>query len=219
MDGERFDRLARTMAAGASRRRVLGTMAAAAGVLLGRAGAGAQFHPGPVRLVCGGFADVGCPSGMTCVYPADACDLPSLGCEGLCLSVTVTGPGPSVPASPCSTIRCMSGTHCCDVCGGVCVDQDVNCAAVDCRPDDDGTDGEPCGVALCGEGEYCCNASCSRCVPNGQGCTRELCGPPDGGVVCDQNVCEPGEVCCPGGCGICTPFGGACPAIACLPRR
>ena len=215
MDGERFDRLARTMAAGASRRRVLGTMAAAAGVLLGRAAAGAQFYPGPVLLPCGGSDGVVCPQGMVCVYPADACVDPSLGCRGICSPESAVDPGSDQPASPCSAIRCMAGTHCCDVCGGVCVGLDVSCAAVDCAPVDGG---EPCGTAICGDGEYCCNASCNRCVPNGQGCTRELCTPPGGGVTCDQNVCEPGEVCCPGGCGICTPFGGMCPNIACLPR-
>lgn len=180
MDGERFDRLARTVGAGASRRRVLGTMAAAAGALLGRSATAAAtpFHPGPVRLVCGGPDNLPCPDGADCLYPDPACSDPALGCHGVCAIGPVVDPGPApqpMPQTPpCAAIRCMAGTHCCDVCGGACVDASIDCAAVDCRPVDP-VDGEPCGDTVCGEGTYCCNAGCGICAPIGAMCINQVC--------------------------------------------
>lgn len=203
MDRREFDRIARAMTQGISRRHTLGLLAGAVAAAAGSRLARAQTTPAltssaPAQFVCGGRLGDPCPDGYACASPASGCDpMGDRDCLGDCVRT---------PPSPCASIRCMAGTVCCDNCGGRCVPQGVACSDALCRD-------ETCGAAVCGAGEYCCNASCSRCAPLGQGCTKEFCG--DTPKSCGGKLCGPGEYCCNASCGICAPMGGMCIQIAC----
>jgi len=198
MDGERFDRFARALSTGLTRRGAVAAVGAAIGSLLvGRGAAPAGASPMIVR--CGGITGLGCPPGYTCVDdPYDTCD-PWFGgadCGGICQ--------PEADYNPCAAILCAEGTTCCPNCGGVCVPEGTPCSEDLCW-------GEPCGSAYCGAGEYCCNPSCSICAPLGGGCTEQFCG----GEPCGNTFCGAGEYCCNESCSICAPIGGACTAQIC----
>jgi hypothetical protein len=201
MDRRDFDRIARAMAQGSSRRRVFGMLAGAAAAALGARTSRAQMAPAsgaPAHFVCGGRLGDPCPDGYDCVPPASGCDpMSDRNCLGDCVLA---------PSSPCATMRCMAGTICCDNCGGVCVPQGVACSDALCQ---DAT----CGTTVCGDGEYCCNASCSRCAPQGQSCTQEICD--NSPKPCGDKFCAPGEYCCNANCGMCAPMGAMCIQIAC----
>jgi hypothetical protein len=210
VDNERFDQLTKTLAGRRSRRSALSVLTGAAAALFtSRRFAVAQI--GTPGGMCGGIAGFPCPEGYTCVDAAgDGCD-PAAGgadCAGICVLVD-DNPDDQ---NPCAAILCIEGTTCCPQCGGVCIPGDVDCASVDCTP-------QQCNEAVCGPGEYCCNESCSRCVPLGEGCTREFCSPnPAPGEPCGASYCGPEEFCCNESCGICAPLGGSCIEMFCGPE-
>lgn len=200
MDGQRFDRITVAWSRGASRRRVIGGMGAAALAALGLRRASAQIE---VQR-CGGLIGSGCPLGMVCVDdPIDNCFPGSGGadCPGICVPQQ---------ANPCATLLCQTGTVCCPRNGGICIPVGAEC---DEGPAEDEV---KCGANICGAGEYCCNPSCGTCVPLGQGCTKEFCAPLPMGGSCGPVVCAVGEVCCNESCGICTPPDGFCTQQFCL---
>lgn len=169
MDGVRFDRLARGLAGGASRRRVLAMLGGVALAGLGRRAGAAQMVPPAVDLSgmpCGGIAGIPCPGGYVCVDdPADGCD-PATGadCGGRCQREE-----PGGGYNPCAAILCIVGTTCCPNCGGICVPPGTACTDALCG-------GEPCGAGFCAAGEFCCNPSCGICAPLGGYCTEQYCG-------------------------------------------
>ena len=246
MDEQRFDRLARSFANGASRRRVI---AGLAGVALGALGLGgartrAQSTIGAIDWsgrFCGGIAGIGCPAGYDCVDdPGDGCG-PANGadCGGVCQ--------PSGDASACAAILCLEGSVCCDLCGeGTCFPAEQGCPLAKCPGD---PPGGGCAATLCAIGETCCEvcgsgvcvsagSPCPLAFCAGEACNQTTCGPNEfccnwscstcaplgggcteqycGGEVCGDNICGVGESCCNPSCGICAPVGGACIQIACL---
>jgi len=202
MDDKRFDRLARAMAGGASRRRLLaglaGAVLAAIGVGHRRATADTLYGDWTGRF-CGGFAGIRCPDGFDCVDDAgDSCD-PAAGgadCAGVCQPVELP--------SGCAAILCPADSVCCEVCGEVgCYPAQLGCPAARCpSPPPAG-----CAAILCQEGTVCCE-SCGQgtCLPADQPCPVDDCG----GEVCNQTVCGPGEFCCNWSCSTCAPYGGGC---------
>lgn len=129
---------------------------------------GAQF--------CGGFANLQCPSGYTCVDdPTDGCN-PAKGgadCGGYCKKAAPKGNACKDPnrqyvaTSPeeCQLVKffCAEGTPFFDDCG--------------CGCDTSTATATPCGTSTCGAGQYCCNASCGICAPEGGVCTQQVCEP------------------------------------------
>ena len=143
MDDHRFDDLARTLGAGASRRRVLAGLGGMALGLLGFGRARAQWD-GAVDftgMFCGGSAGISCPAGYTCVDdPSDSCDPASGGadCGGICVRAE--------EPDACAAILCMVGSYCCDACGGICVPIGTLCSEDLCA-------GETFIQTVCGYGE------------------------------------------------------------------
>ncbi|HEU0116261.1 MAG TPA: hypothetical protein VFQ80_16350, partial [Thermomicrobiales bacterium] len=135
MEHERFDRLAKAMARGASRRAALAGAAAVVAGGLGRRAAAAttppDWHMGFPGSFCGGIAGIGCPAGYQCVFDPTVCDPNNGGadCGGRCQQAT---------DNPCAAMLCRQGTDCCPNCGGVCVPAGTTCS-------DDLCHGEQCG--------------------------------------------------------------------------
>jgi hypothetical protein len=167
MDQQRFDRLARAMARGSSRRAVFAAAAAASAGWLVRRSAGATTIPnwrvGRPGSFCGGIAGIACPDGYQCVFDSTVCD-PNHGgadCGGTCQRV---------PDNPCAAMLCQQGTDCCPNCGGICVPAGTTCSDNLCQ-------GERCGPNRCKQGEVCCNESCGICTPPGGLCPMIACLP------------------------------------------
>ncbi len=167
MDHQRFDRLTRAMARGASRRAVVGSVVAVTAGWLLRRPAGATTEPdwrmGFPGSFCGGIAGIGCPDGYQCVFDPTICDPANGGadCGGTCEPVL---------DNPCAAMLCQEGTDCCPNCGGICVPAGVACS-------DDLCQGEQCGRNRCKRGEVCCNESCGICTPPGGMCPMIACLP------------------------------------------
>ncbi|HEU5431980.1 MAG TPA: hypothetical protein VFU81_09960 [Thermomicrobiales bacterium] len=169
MDRREFDRIARAMARGTSRRRALGMLAGAAAAIVGAGAARAQMTPGIdpgglPQFVCGGSLGAACPDGYECA--------PAAGSDGVCdPAADPTCPGVCVlsqPSSPCAAMRCKAGTVCCDQCGGICLPAGMICGTLMCID-------KTCGDKTCGPGEYCCNKSCGICAPMGAMCIQMAC--------------------------------------------
>lgn len=197
MDSKRFDRLTRSLAAGSSRRSVLGTVLAAAGAaLFPRSGRAACIPPGEACRIgddcCDGFtcfeAVCDCPSGY---FDADGrCDPPTRG-DPECLT---EGGG------------CSSNADCCIDDGltcqeGVClpaITVEVGCSEI----------GGPCGVDL-----VCCGSPATTCPSSGIcACAKPLildrtgltcvatCSYPDEPCTDDSPCCEGAGTCLHGLC-------------------
>lgn len=169
MDATQFDRMTRTLARRADRRQVLaGAVAAAAAAVIGRGGAGAQWVSPPAVFVCGGYADTPCPTGRQCVYPADACDDPSLGCTGMCVAI------PDGGGEACGSAICGNGEYCCNASCSRCVPNGKGCTREFCP-------NQPVGVVcdqnVCQPGEVCCPGGCGICTTPGGVCPAIACLP------------------------------------------
>jgi hypothetical protein len=114
---------------------------------------------------CGGFANIPCPDGQSCIDdPNDGCDPKAGGadCGGIC----VERPGPTF-CGGIAGFPCPSGETCvddpsdsCDPtaggadCGGMCVKAGA------------------CGDAVCGPGFVCCNPVMGICTKPGMVCIQ-----------------------------------------------
>ncbi|MDP9409024.1 MAG: hypothetical protein M3P70_00720 [Actinomycetota bacterium] len=201
MDDQGFDRLARSLAAGTSRRRVLAGMAAAALGGLGLRHVGAQASDEPVS--CGGIAGLPCPEGFTCVDdPSDNCN-PATGgadCLGICRPM-------------CGEAVCGAEEYCCNESCSICAPIGGSCTEQfcgdQCQSDADcpHRDGDACTGAACEEGT--CVYFTVDCVPGfvccGNGECVDVSSDPANcgacGTVCDSGVCSDGT---------CSPTGEGC---------
>jgi hypothetical protein len=197
MDGERFDRWTRRLAASTSRRTVLKTLIAG---LAGGIAASAGFRQA--------FAAVTCPDGrppcrgrdglVSCCNECSQCGGAGQGCSGgRCRKPASCANGQCV--CPPNTQKC--GPACCDPAHGTtCVDGACRCldGRLPCR-DKNGADS-------------CCDG-CSTCSTTGRGCRPDACVKPatcnhgecvcpPGREQCGFNCCDPahGMSCVDGGC-------------------
>lgn len=170
MDADRFDALAKALA---TRRRLLGALAGAAGGLIARGGT----RSAAIHLYCG----------VACADTINNCSFPDDGCGTCCGDVCVDPTKDPNNCGPCGNV-CPNGGACvnavCQVtcaagqtlCGDACVDlahDPHNCLA--------------CGVA-CGATEACCANGCLDISGDAANCG-------DCGVACDN-----GFSCCTGAC-------------------
>lgn len=172
MDGQRFDELARLVASGVPRRRVLGMIGGGLAALAAKA----------------------MPARAGCFEEGGGCEIQDDCCTGLfCVNNVCTGPvcipdGESciVPAGQIPT-ECCSGSECIE---GICTPVIPPCSEV----------GEPCVVTqgvqqtCCGD-LVCVDSTCQvACQAEGAGCKSDLdcCD----GLVCPEGTCVPPEPVC-----------------------
>ena len=122
------------------------------------------------KIFCGGFANLPCPTGMTCADdPTDDCN-PNKGgadCGGVCR------PAPKAKCEHQPSEYVALGDQC-QLVKFACVPGSVpffDSCGCGC------TAGIACGGNSCGSGEYCCNSSCGICAPTGGVCTQQVCAP------------------------------------------
>lgn len=219
MDGSRFDDLTRTLAAGASRRRVLGALGGLAAAVLGRGPA--QAAPSNCAVGC---ANLKGPQKAAC---GQACRQCGGDFNRVCVAEGPFGPT-GFTCCPAGTFCVFGPGICCPEGADVCFDADGNAT---CCPEGTFCDVETgqCGPpAACDAASGCFGGACAQgcfCVTDteGQGaCVSGAfadCGAPpcetsaecgDGGHCVDATeccggptrVCFPAEaVCQPGGTG------------------
>ena len=167
MDGQRFDTFAKALGSGATRRRVLGGMLAAAlaGLRPGRLVA----QDDTAQAGTGGYATASANGGAAVIGDVD-----SGGNVGNVISVGNTGgpvwiDGGDVSSSTTIGVTANGGTAIADASGG-----SGNVAAAT----GDGRGWVACNCNACSPREYCCNWSCGTCRPNGRSCDPRPC------VVC-----------------------------------
>ena len=182
IDGERIDVLARLVAGGWPRRRLLGGLAAGlAAPLLGRFGGRAAAACKKVGRPCDRNGD--CCARARCAGGECACKAGFDACAGHCYDLDAD----EGRCGGCAT-ACAAGEACC---GGVCV-------ALDDDPDHCGGCGtrcaEICTVDL--DGTRRCRGP--RCCSEGK-CVDDLNSNPDHCGACN-NACPNGQMCCGGTC-------------------
>lgn len=228
MDDRWFDAVARSLASGSNRRRVLGGLlglggAVATGVTVSDSEAARRPTPTPKPVTCpgiqtwDGFACV-CPNGAgncgsdCCPADAQCCD--SACCFGICYGEELCCPLENWCDS--SGTCCSAGTVCCGAAG--CVPGEACCAGI---PFDPGTHfccgdtivaGACCELGGCAEGVTCCAGACVDLRVTGNCCdsshcnTSDLCRP----EVCENSVCVAGaSIECPAPIDQCR-LGGSC---------
>lgn len=200
MDGQRFDDLARALAASTSRRRVLKTLAASAAVellavlTLRRAGAQPACrrtgHPCEGNREC--CADLLCALESTGRRARRCCppDATLVRNECVCPNSLMLDLDADACVCPEGTVACGGG--CVDACGeGQILDQDCRCV---CESNGE----EPCGDSCCEDGLTCAEGTCVRSgiCPNRSVCgARQYCNDeqtclcletPEGDIRCGQ---------------------------------
>lgn len=124
-----------------------------------------------VIQACGGFANLPCPAGYTCVDdPSDGCDPNNGGadCGGYCRKPNKCQ-NPARQYVSHSPATCQLVKFFCAP-GLVFFSDECGCG---CEP----PTAAPCGNNFCGNGEYCCNESCGICAPLNGFCTQQACLP------------------------------------------
>ena len=118
MDGRTFDEMTRTLAAGASRRRVLAGFAGMALGLLGgrRIGAGQETGTSACAAVL-------CLEGTYC---CDVCG------EGTCVPLDQPCPQAFCAGEPCNGVVCSAGEFCCNYSCSICAPIGGACIQVAC---------------------------------------------------------------------------------------
>ena len=176
MDQERFDRIARTLASGQSRRGVLkGLTGTAIGGLLAAVGIGEAVAAPPAGKPSKCYGDnSSCTNGKQC-------------CSGTCTNRTCA---PVIPVDRCAGVTCTATSECftpgtCS--GGVCSPQNPKDSGVSCSI------GTCDGAGTCRAPEVCTglplNASCAtadQCCPDG---AAVACGPV--GNLFQPECCRP----------------------------
>lgn len=167
---ERFDGLARAMAAGHSRRSVLKMMGAAAAAATA-ATVLKPFRSDAVPVTCSGPTNVGpSPCGVRTTPCGPCC------CEtGIaCLDATNGVCGCPIRSTPCGSACCQKGTACANPSTSTCATAAVAC-----------TQGQTvCGTGCCSSGQTCVNGACvssSVCAGQGNECAI------DSGINCPNN--------------------------------
>ena len=139
------------------------------------------------KPMCGGFAGLECPDGLTCIdFPGDGCspDKGGADCPGMCVGgkpecnfnndPSKDYVGESLEICAVINFLCPEGTeYFSDKCGCGC--QDISGGG----GGGGGGGGQPCGDKTCGAGLECCNESCGICVEPGGFCTQQACVPGD----------------------------------------
>jgi len=174
MDAQRFDRMARLLAAGGDRRRLLrGLAAIGAGALFARDGV-ARGQEAPAAAC---VKDVDCAAGLICCADGTCCQ------------------GAAPPPTPAPTVGCQSDAECPvtsgDPCGGarcqdgVCTEFTVACAA---------------GSTCCGNGQCCpipCLSDVDCLVEGSDPCTQARC---EAGSCVSFTIDCGSDACCGGVC-------------------
>lgn len=215
MDGQRFDALTRALAAGTSRRRLLGVTLASAVAAIGGA-----ILPRSGRAE-GAFCGVTCAdSGENCDGATDGC---YTCCDPLCVDLTsdvfncgncgvvcaggeyaVCINGGCFLQCPAGSTPCGDGSYCADLtsdmdncqsCGSACVSPNDACCPDGCAWLDRQVNN--CGACgnVCDDGFDCCGGSCVAIAGDDRFCGScdVACSP---GQRCENGVC--GEICAPG---------------------
>ena len=202
-DGHRFDELAKALAGTASRRGVVGGLAALAAGLVGARAAGAQTCP-PGRVSRRG---VGCvckatgrpPIGGVCPCPAGQSDA---GDGRGCLACRDDDECPASDA--CTSYACVAGA-----CAGtrtVCDDGTGRCTTKACDP----ATGCVCTPIDCNDNNLCTTDTCdpgTGCRHTPIVCSSGQCDALIGCVCTADDHCATGSACFHGGCFLLNPSG------------
>ena len=184
MDGQRFDRLTRALASGASRRSMLkGLLGMGGTVAVGsvtNSGADARRSSGS-----GSTPRPSCPGQTLCPDSSRCCDTCNGFQNGCCpvgtepCTTNVTGCCAICDGFSCGRECCSSEAQCCD--GECCVDGSVCIAEERCCPLD-----LMCGDVCCnGDGQRCCGGVC---IDAGQCCGDDECS--DNPGTCQTGFCD-----------------------------
>jgi hypothetical protein len=220
VDNQRFDDLARSMAGGVSRRRVLGALiGGVVAVTRGRHAVGQEGQIAP-----GGSCDNG---GGCCSTDADCCG--SLGCkptgDDICGSRCATRPfGVLLPGA-----SCLSTDQCAGLVGGpiICADNGITTdGGLNCCRTEGGycaTGAECCGALACIQtaiyAGVCAASPDAINLPPGAPCvTQAQCSFEGGTTFCGSNgIDEDGPLnCCRNEGGACSDGSGCCNSLLCV---
>jgi hypothetical protein len=188
VDTSRFDALARTIGAPASRRGVLGGLAAGLSALLGMAVANDDAEA-----------------------KSKKCKSNQRKCKGKCISKSKccsNGDCSGGAQSKNEKCKCPAGTK---SCSNVCIPEDDCCINADCDPCETCTDGA-CSEG-CAAGQKCVEEECVCTTESCAGCCAEdeTCGSGDDPTACGTDgeqciACDASETCPSGECVCAAPF-------------